>query len=190
VAGADDPFLAQLRALDARLRTAMREAHDRDLPFGELLFDRWDRAASLGFGAGTSVYHEAYLYGDVDVGSDVWIGPLTLVDGSGGPVRIGDGCTVAAGVHVYTHDNVLATVSGGAVPFRRAGVEIGVRTYIGAQALVLAGSSIGSMCVIGAQSLVSGDVPDRSVVLGSPGRVVGRVEGDGPETRIVLDAPP
>ena len=54
----------------------MRKEHDRDLPLPELLFDRWERARSLGFGHGTSVYHEAYLYGDVTVAEDVWIGPF------------------------------------------------------------------------------------------------------------------
>jgi acetyltransferase-like isoleucine patch superfamily enzyme len=182
----DDDLLAQLQALDAGLRGRMRAAYHRDLPLPELLFDRWERAASLGFGERSSVYHEAYLYGDVVVGSDVWIGPFTLIDGSGGRVEIGDGCTIAAGVHVYTHDNVLATVSGGDIPFRREGVTIGARTYVGAQALVLAGASIGSMCVVGAQALVADDVPDRAVVVGSPARVIGRVEGEGAETRIAL----
>ena len=34
-----------------RLRSVFREEFERDLPLDEMIFDRWDRAASLGFGA-------------------------------------------------------------------------------------------------------------------------------------------
>jgi acetyltransferase-like isoleucine patch superfamily enzyme len=178
---------AELHALDQELRERKRREFDRDLPFQELVFDRWERARSLGFGEGSSVYHDACFFGDVDVGSNVWIGPWTMIDGSGGGVRIGDGCTIAAGVHIYTHDNVLATLSGGSLPFHTGGVTIGERTYVGAQAAILAGVSIGSMCVVGAHSLVTEPVPDRAVVLGSPARIRGRVEGVDDTVRVILD---
>ena len=37
---------------------------------------------------------------------------------------------------------------------------------------VLPGVSIGKQCVIGAGTLVTRDIPDNSLVLGSPGKVV------------------
>jgi acetyltransferase-like isoleucine patch superfamily enzyme len=183
----DSDLQAQLHTLDRELREAKRREFDRDLPFQELVFDRWERARSLGFGDGSSVYHDSCFFGDVTVGANVWIGPWTMIDGSGGGVRIGDGCTIATGVHIYTHDNVLATLSGGSLPLRSGGVTVGERTYIGAQAAVLAGVSIGSLCVIGAQALVTDSVPDRAVVLGSPARIRGRVEGDDGTIQVILD---
>ena len=80
-----------LVALYDKLRAGMRQRWQRDLPLEELLFDRWERARSLGFGEGTSIYHNSYVYGDVKVGKHTWVGPYTLLDGSGG-LAIGDYC--------------------------------------------------------------------------------------------------
>src|SRR5437667_11348420 len=92
-------LLRSLVRLYERLRLNMREHWQRDLPFEELLFDRWERAKSLGFGEGTSIYHNSYVYGNVKVGTHTWIGPYTLLEGSGG-LQIGDYCSISAGVHI------------------------------------------------------------------------------------------
>ncbi len=106
----------QLLALYAHLRAETHARWDRDLPFDELLFDRWERARSLGFGEGASIYHSALVYGDVVVGPSTWIGPFTLLDGSGG-LRIGRNCSISAGVHIYSHDTVKWALSGGALAY-------------------------------------------------------------------------
>lgn len=160
------------------LRTQMRERWKRDLPFDELLFDRWERARSLGFGNGSSAYHLSYFYGDVRVGEHVWIGPYSLIDGSGGGVTIGDYSVISAGVHVYTHDTVAWAVSGGRAPYVHAPVVIGDCCYLGAQAIVAKGVHIGAHSVIGAGSFVNRDIPPYAIAFGSPARVVGRVQID------------
>ena len=106
-------FLTTLRAIYDRLRADMRTRWQRDLPLEELLFDRWERARSLGFGEGTSIYHNRYVFGDVRVGKHTWIGPFTVLDGTGGGLQIGDYCSISAGVQIYTHDSVAWAVSGG-----------------------------------------------------------------------------
>jgi acetyltransferase-like isoleucine patch superfamily enzyme len=165
----------------SRLRTGLRQRWNRDLPLDELLSDRWTRAQSLGFGEGTNIYGTSYVYGDVRVGRRTWIGPYTLLDGSGG-LEIGDNCNVSAGVQIYTHDTVKRVLSGGSAPHERAPVRVGNCVYLGSQAVVLKGLSIGDYCVIGACSLVTRDIPPYSVAFGVPCRVVGRVvirpEGD------------
>jgi len=62
-----------------KLRDEMRQNWQRDLPVEEMLFDRWERAKSLGFGEESSIYHNSYVYGDVKVGKNTWIGPYTLL---------------------------------------------------------------------------------------------------------------
>ncbi|HRO62146.1 MAG TPA: gamma carbonic anhydrase family protein [Burkholderiaceae bacterium] len=54
------------------------------------------------------------------------------------------------------------------------GCTIGDGSLIGMQAIVLNGARIGRECLIGAGALIGEgkEIPDRSVVLGSPGRVV------------------
>ena len=177
----------ELRRLKEQRDAELRAQFDRSLPFADAQFDRWDRAKSLGFGEKTSIYDSSALFGTVTVGSNTWIGPFTVLDGSGGGLTIGDYCSISAGVHIYTHDTVLWAVSGGVQNARKGAVVIGSNTYIGAQSVIVAGVSIGSRCVIAANSLVNRDVPDGSIVGGTPARRLGHVEGEGATARLVFD---
>lgn len=55
-------------------------------------------------------------------------------------------------------------------------VEIGDYVLIGADATILPGVKIGSHCVIGAGSVVTRDIPDHSIAVGSPARVIGPID--------------
>lgn len=146
----------------------------RSVPFADEITDRWQRAQALGFGAGTSVYDSSVIIGDVQVGEETWIGPFTVLDGSGG-LRIGSTCSISAGVQIYTHDTVNWAVSGGRAGVERAPVEVGSHTYIGPMTVVSKGVSIGRHCVVGANSIVNKNLPDYSIAFGSTCRIVGRV---------------
>ena len=171
----DERLYEQLAALYTALRGEMRERWARDLPLDELLSDRWERARSLGFGEGASIYASSLVYGDVGVGENTWIGPFTLLDGSGG-LGIGRNCSISAGVQIYTHDTVKWAVSGGTAPYERASVEVGDCCHLGAQAVIAKGVTIGHHSVIGACSFVNHDVPAHTVAAGVPCRPIGRVE--------------
>lgn len=175
----------ELIALREELEIEMRSRWDRSLPFADSLFDRWDRARRLGFGEESSVYDSAVFFGDVSVGAHTWIGPCAILDGSGANLVVGDYCDISAGVQIWTHGTELRCVSLGEVPASSAAVNIGTGTYIGSQSIVLPGVGIGSRCIVGANSLVKMDVPDRSVVAGSPARMIGQVVGDGGDTHVV-----
>ena len=170
-------------ASDERLRAE----YQRSLSFQDGVFDRWERARRLGFGEGASIYNSALIYGDVRVGRNTWVGPNTLLDGTGGGLEIGDFCSVSAGVQIYTHDTVLWALSGGALGRVQGKVRVGDCVYIGSQSIIAAGVTVGSRCVVGANSFVNRDVPDRTVVGGSPARRLGTVIGDGESVRIEFD---
>ena len=178
---------AALKTLKESRDDALRAQFNRSLPFADAQFDRWERAKALGFGEGTSIYDSSALFGDVTVGEKTWIGPFTLLDGSGGGLEIGDHCSISAGVHIYTHDTVLWAVSGGVQGARKGAVRIGSNCYIGAQSVIVAGVTIGERSVIAANSLVNRDVPEGTIVGGTPARRLGRVEGMGAEARLVFD---
>ena len=167
-----DALLAALRQLhDNQARKVLAEWH-RSLPFGDYLVDRWERAASLGFGSGASIYDSALVLGQVRVGEQTWIGPSTVLDGSGG-LQIGAFCSVSAGVQIYTHDTVAWALSGGSAKIEKAPVSIGNRCYLGPNVIVSKGVRIGDGCVIGANSFVNSDIPQGSRAWGTPARVVG-----------------
>jgi len=108
--------IAELRAELERLhwdrQREMLEQWNRSLPYGDGMVDRWQRAKFLGFGDGTSIYDSAVVIGDVKVGEKTWIGPSTVLDGSGG-LTIGSCCSISAGVQIYTHDSIKWALSGG-----------------------------------------------------------------------------
>lgn len=166
--------LEELNALHKDLFGAFRSQFDRSLPFTDEVFDRWERAKDLGWGEGSSVYDSAYVFGDTKVGKNTWIGPFTIIDGSGG-LKIGDNCTISSGVHIYTHNNVKQTLSGGKLPIEREPVSIGSNTYIAPQTVIAMGISIGNSCVIATNSFVNKSFPDNAIIAGNPAKQIGRV---------------
>jgi acetyltransferase-like isoleucine patch superfamily enzyme len=172
----------QLRDLYEAVRADVRERWQRELPLDEMIFDRQARAAAMGFGVEASIYHNSYVYGDVQVGDHTWIGPFTILDGSG-IIRIGRYCSISSGVQIYSHDTVRWAVSGGACPYERAPVVIGDCCHIGSQTVIAKGVNIGDHAVVGACSFVNRDIPSRAIAVGAPCRVIGRVVGDGEDVR-------
>jgi len=175
IPGVTGRLIRAIQQLYEALRAEKRKAWNRDLPFEELLFDRWERARNLGFGEGASIYHSSLVYGDVHVGEKTWIGPHTLLDGSHG-LTIGSFCSISAGVHIYSHDTVQWALSGGQSPAEFDPVTIGDCTHIGAQTVIARGVTIGDHVVIGAGSFVNRDIPSWTVAAGTPCRPIGRVE--------------
>ncbi len=167
-------FLQLLQEIRNRLRDDCRKKWNRVLPFADLLFDRWEKAAYLGFGPGSSIYDSSMVIGEVKVGASTWIGPHTILDGSGG-LSIGSYCSISAGVQIYSHDSVQWAVSGGKAEYEYQPVSIGDRCYIGPNTVIVKGVNIGDGCVIGAQSLVDRDIPAGSRAWGRPAKVMSDV---------------
>ena len=174
-----EDFRKALKVLHEQTDEALRQDFDRSLSFQDGMFDRWERAKRLGFGEDASIYNSSLVYGDVTVGAGTWIGPNTLLEGKHGGIAIGHHCSISAGVQVYTHDTVMWSLSGGREPKRKGRVEIGDCTYIGSQTIVALGVTIGSHCVIAANAFVNSDVPNNSIVGGTPARPLGTVEISG-----------
>ncbi len=171
----DVEILKEVRQLYKTLSKRMKQKWNRDMPLEELLFDRWERAKQLEFGEGASVYHNSYVYGDVKVGKHTWIGPFTLLDGTGG-LEIGDYSNISSGAQIYSHDTVKQALSGGKAEYERTPVKIGNCCYVGPLSIVTKGVSIGNHSLIGAHSLVNKDIPSNSIAFGVPVKIVGKVE--------------
>ena len=181
-------FREMLRACYLTADECMRTDFQRSLPFQDALFDRWERARRLGFAPDASIYNSSAVFGDVNVGQATWIGPNTLLDGSGGGIDIGAYCSISSGVHIYTHDTVLWALSGGKCERRQSPVSIGDFVYIGSQSVIAAGTSIGSRSVIAANSFVNDDVLEATIVGGTPASRIGTIVGEGKDVRMVFDS--
>jgi acetyltransferase-like isoleucine patch superfamily enzyme len=167
-----EELIDRLRALWRDRRADVDAQWRRTLPFGDYIVDRWEKARMLGFGEGASIYDSALVIGEVTVGERTWIGPSTVLDGSGG-LSIGAFCSISAGVQIYTHDSVEWSLSGGTAPLVRVPTRIGDRCYIGPNSVIAKGVTIGDGCVIGAGSIVLSDLPAGCRAAGAPCRVIG-----------------
>jgi acetyltransferase-like isoleucine patch superfamily enzyme len=167
----------KLQELWQLLQGEVNSTWKRTLPLGDYIVDRWEKARRLGFGEGSSIYDSSLVLGDVQVGEHTWIGPFTVLDGSGG-LRIGSYCSISAGVQIYSHDSVKWAISGGKAGYEQRPTTIGSRCYIGPHTVIVMGVTIGDGCMIGAQSLVLQDILPGSKAYGTPCRVVGRAEGE------------
>jgi acetyltransferase-like isoleucine patch superfamily enzyme len=160
-----------LRKVFKLKRIEVKHKYNRTVPLNEMLFSRWEKASFLGFGKGTSIYDSSLVLGDVKVGENTWIGPFTVLDGSGGLI-IGNNCSISAGVQIYSHDSVNWAISGGKEKYEYASVKIGDDCYIGPNVIIAKGVSIGDKCIIGANSFVNCSVPSNSKVAGNPAKII------------------
>jgi acetyltransferase-like isoleucine patch superfamily enzyme len=165
----------ELLILRQELEAEMKLKWNRSVPFGELLNERINKARVLGFGLGSSIYDNALVLGEVSVGDNTWIGPSTILDGSGN-LLIGSNCSISAGVQIYSHDTVSWAISGGEKDYDYLPTVIGDNCYIGPNSIVAKGVHIGSGTVIGAMSLVLEDIPEKVIAFGSPCKVVRKLD--------------
>jgi acetyltransferase-like isoleucine patch superfamily enzyme len=152
-------------------RALLYRKYKRVLPLNELFTDRWEKAKFLRFGEKTSVYDSSIILGDVKVGENTWIGPFTLLDGSGG-LEIGDFCSISAGVQIYSHDSVQWAISGGVAPYEYAPTVIESNCYIGPNTIISKGVRIGTGTIVGANSFVKESCPPYSKIAGNPAKSI------------------
>jgi acetyltransferase-like isoleucine patch superfamily enzyme len=103
------------------------------------------------------------------------INTRTYIDGNG-QVEIGRNALLSPGVQVISGNHVFDKPH---VPIRDQGtaygkVTIGEDCWLGTNAIVLPGVTIGRGSVVGAGAVVTRDLPDFSIALGVPARVVGQ----------------
>ncbi|WP_400193761.1 sugar O-acetyltransferase [Hymenobacter sp. B81] len=90
------------------------------------------------------------------------------------PVHIGSHVLFGPGAQLYTATHPLDATARRTVESARA-ITIGDDCWIGGGAIICPGVTIGHRCVIGAGAVVTRDVPDDSLAVGNPARVVRRL---------------
>lgn len=95
-------------------------------------------------------------------------------------VEIGNNVRITRGVNITTHDGGVWVLRhlypelSDIACFSR--VKIGDNCHIGLNATIMPGVTIGKNCIVGAGAVVTHDIPDNSVAVGVPARVIESVE--------------
>ena len=91
-------------------------------------------------------------------------------------IEIGDGVAITTGVMILAHERDLSKYKPGIYamhcPFKQGKVIIKDGAHIGIGAIIMPGVTIGKGAVIGAGSVVTSDIPDYSVAVGIPAKVI------------------
>ena len=124
----------------------------------------------------------AQVIGDVTIGSGVGIWFGAVLRGDTELIKIGDGSNIQENTVVHTDPGFPLIVGRNVTVGHRAmlhGCVIGDNSLIGMGATLLNGARIGANCLIGAGALITEGkvIPDGSLVMGSPGKVVRELDG-------------
>ena len=102
-------------------------------------------------------------------------------------ITIGDNVTMAPRVHILCHDASTKQF----LDYTKIGrVTIGDNVFIGAESVVLPGVTIGNNVIIGANSTVTHDIPENSVAVGSPARVICSLDEYLAKERVRMETAP
>lgn len=132
------------------------------------------------------VAHNATLIGRVvlENQSSVWFN--AVLRGDNEPIVIGEESNVQDGSVLHTDPGFPLTIGRGVTVGHMVmlhGCSVGDNSLIGIKSVILNGAKIGRNCLIGANTLITENkvIPDNSVVMGSPGRVVRQLDAKGIE---------
>ena len=109
--------------------------------------------------------------GPVNIGNNSLIGIRnTLI----GPLEIGDNVILGQNIVISGLNHNYEDIS---LPIRKQGVntskiQIGDNSWIGSNSTIIAGVNIGKHVIIGAGSVVTKNIPDHSVAVGNPAKII------------------
>lgn len=139
------------------------------------IYSLGDRKPVLGRDAW--VAPDATVIGDVILGDEASVWWNAVVRGDNDTITIGAGTNIQDGSVLHADEGVPLTLGervtvGHMVMLH--GCTIGEESLIGIKSVILNRAVIGRHCIIGANSLIPEGkvIPDRSLVMGSPGKVV------------------
>lgn len=115
------------------------------------------------------IHPQSIISSNVEIGNGCLISAGAIIQAY---TKIGDHCIINTNSSIdhdcklgdFVHISPSATLCGN--------VKVGEGTQIGAGATIIPNIKIGNWCVIGAGSVIINDIPDFSVVVGMPGKVI------------------
>ena len=139
------------------------------------LYSLANRKPTLGHDAW--IAPNAIVIGDVRLGDNASIWWSAVVRGDNDTITIGANSNIQDGSVLHADEGVPLTIGANVTVGHLVmlhGCTVGDESLIGIKSVILNKAVIGRHCIIGANSLIAEGkvIPDRSLVMGSPGKVV------------------
>ncbi|MCM3675903.1 gamma carbonic anhydrase family protein [Peribacillus simplex] len=122
----------------------------------------------------------AHLIGDISIGKESTIWFNSVLRGDEDSITIGEKCSIQDNSTIHLFEGCPVVIEDEVTVGHNVilhGCKIGKRSIIGMGSTILDNVEIGEECIIGANTLISSgkSIPPRSLVIGSPGKVVRRL---------------
>ena len=148
---------------------------------------------NVSIGVATKIWHFSNIQSGAIIGKSCSIGQSVNIGNNvkiGNYVKIQNNVSVYEGVELEDYvfcgpSMVFTNIKVPRSEFPQKGAEFYLKTLvkksasIGANATILCGITIGEYALIGSGAVVTKDVPPYSLIVGNPGRVVGKVNKVG-----------
>ena len=124
---------------------------------------------------GVYIKDYAHIYAGMDacirIGQNAQVGMFNVLVAKE-KITIGENTLLAEFVSIRDQDHDLNDLDS----FKILPVTIGAGVWVGSKVTVTKGVKIGDKAVIGANSVVTRDIEERSVTVGSPARIIKKIE--------------
>ncbi len=144
-------------------------------------------------GKGTKIWHFSHIQSGSEIGENCSIGQNVNIGNNvkiGNHVKIQNNVSVYEGIELEDYvfcgpSMVFTNIKVPRSEFPQQGSDFYLKTLvkksasIGANATIVCGVTIGEYSMIGSGAVVTKDVPPYALVIGNPGRVVGKVDNKG-----------
>ncbi len=116
---------------------------------------------------GVKIGNNCRIFGDVQFGSEPYL------------IKIGNNVRITSNVKFVTHDGGLWVIRN---LYKKHDIDkfgsivIGNNVHIGWNVVIMPGVEIGNNCVIGVGAVVTNDIPDNSVAVGVPAKVIESID--------------
>ena len=148
---------------------------------------------NVAIGKGTKIWHFSHVQSGVEIGEGCSIGQNVNIGNNvtiGNNVKIQNNVSVYEGVELEDYvfcgpSMVFTNIKVPRSEFPQRGSNFYQKTLvkksasIGANATIICGVTIGEYAMIGSGTVVTKDIPAYALVVGNPGKVIGKVDEKG-----------
>ena len=162
--------MTQLSNRSMKITAEMNTGYKTNTELRNLMSQLIGREVDEGFGLFPPFFADCPE--NIHLGKEIFINSGCRFQAQGG-IYIGDKCLIG-------HNTVIATINHEIDPENRRDlipgrVNIGKNVWIGAGSIILPGVSIGDNSIIGAGSIVNKDIPENSIAVGNPCKVIRKI---------------